>query len=137
MPDLLFRKSLPGGFIPTSVATGDFNGDGKMDFVVANGGDNNLWLYFGKGDGTFNPPIILPITMGQSPVWVATADLRGIGKTDLIVVEADSNSVGVFLGSEHGAAFDECGQSGWLRNCGEPAVRGCLPRLRVSPGHQL
>ncbi len=102
MPGLLFRNSLPGGFLPTSVATGDFNGDGKMDFVVANGGDNNLWLYFGKGDGTFSLPVILPITMGQSPVWVATADLRGIGKTDLIVAEADSNSVGVFLGKGDG-----------------------------------
>ncbi len=102
LPGLLLRGSLPAGFIPTSVATGDFNGDGKPDFVVANGGDNNLWLYFGKGDGTFSVPIIVPVTLGQSPVWVATADLRGIGRTDLIVAEADSNSVGVFLGNGDG-----------------------------------
>ncbi len=54
---LLFRDSLPAGLIPTSIAAGDFNGDGKMDFVVANGGDNNLWLYFGKGVGTFSLPV--------------------------------------------------------------------------------
>jgi len=89
LPGPLLRDSLPAGFIPTSVATGDFNGDGKPDFVVANGGDNNLWLYFGKGDGTFNLPIILPVTLGLAPTWVAAADLRGIGKTDLIVAEAD------------------------------------------------
>jgi hypothetical protein len=102
LPGLLLRDSLPAGYIPTSVAAGDFNGDGKMDFVVANGGDNNLWLYFGRGDGTFSLPIILPIALGQSPVWVAKADLRGIGKTDLVVAEADSNSVGVFLGNGDG-----------------------------------
>ena len=102
LPGVLLRDSLPAGYIPTSVATGDFNSDGKTDFVVANGGDNNLWLYFGKGDGTFNLPIILPITLGQSPVWVGAADLRGIGRTDLIVAEADSNSVGVFLGNGDG-----------------------------------
>ena len=102
LPGLLLRDSLPAGFIPTSVATGDFNRDGKTDFVVANGGDNTLWLFFGKGDGTFNLPIILPITMGQTPVWVAAADLRGTGKTDLVVAEADSNSVGVFLGKGDG-----------------------------------
>jgi hypothetical protein len=99
---LLLRNSLPAGLIPTSVAARDFNGDGKMDFVIANGGDNNLWLYVGKGDGTFGLPIILPITLGQSPVWVATVDLRGNGKTDLIVAEADSNSIGVFLGKGDG-----------------------------------
>jgi FG-GAP-like repeat len=99
---LLLRNSLPAGYIPTSVASGDFNGDGKMDFVVANGGDNTLWLYFGNGDGTFSLPIILPITLGQSPVWVAAADLRGIGKTDLVVAESDSNSIGIFLGKGDG-----------------------------------
>jgi hypothetical protein len=97
-PASFFGNALPGGFIPTSVAAGDFNGDGNMDFVVSNGGDNDLWLYFGNGDGTFNLPTILPITLGQSPVWVAAADLRGIGVTDLIVVNADSNNVSVFLG---------------------------------------
>ena len=44
----------------------------------------------------------LPITLGQSPVWIATADLRGTGKTDLVVAEADSNSIGVFLGKGDG-----------------------------------
>ena len=102
LPGLLLRDSLPAGYIPTSVATGDFNGDGKLDFVVANGGDNNLWLYFGNGNGTFNLPIILPVTLGQSPVWVVTADLRGIGRTDLIVAEADSDSIGIFLANADG-----------------------------------
>ena len=97
LPGFLLRDSLPAGYIPTAVATGDFNGDGNLDFVVANGGDNNLWLYFGKGNGTFSLPVIVPVTMGQSPVWIATGDLRGIGRTDLVVAEADSNSVGIFL----------------------------------------
>jgi hypothetical protein len=44
---------MPAGYIPTAVATADFNGDGNPDFVIANGGDNTLWFYFGKGDGTF------------------------------------------------------------------------------------
>jgi len=102
LPGFLLRDSLPAGYIPTAVATGDFNGDGKLDFAVANGGDNNLWLYFGNGNGTFSLPIILPVTLGQSPTWIATGDLRGIGRTDLIVAEADSNSVGIFLGNGDG-----------------------------------
>ena len=51
-PGIGLRPSLPSGFIPDSMATGDFNGDGETDWVVANGGDNNLWVYLGNGDGT-------------------------------------------------------------------------------------
>src|SRR5580704_1625113 len=102
LPGFLLRDSLPAGFIPSAVASGDFNGDGNLDFVVANGGENNLWLYFGNGNGTFRLPIIVPITLGQSPTWIATGDLRGIGRTDLIVAEADSNSVGIFLNNGDG-----------------------------------
>ena len=106
LPGIFFRDSLPAGFIPTSIAAGDFNGDGKLDFVVPSGGDNNLWIYFGKGNGTFNLPIMLPIKQGQSPVWIEAADLRGIGRLDLIVLEADSDSLGVFLGNGDGT-FNE------------------------------
>lgn len=102
LPGFLLRDSLPAGFIPSSVASGDFNGDGKLDFVVANGGDNNLWLYFGNGNGTFGLPMIVPITLGQSPTWIATGDLRGIGRIDIVVAESDSNSVGVFLNNGDG-----------------------------------
>lgn len=96
-PALQLREALPAGFIPTGVATGDFNGDGRADWVVSNGGDNNLWLYLGRGDGTAELPIILPLE-GRSPVWVTAADLRGIGILDLIVAEVDSGTVGVLFG---------------------------------------
>ena len=33
------------------VGTGDFNGDGKVDLVVMN--STNLDIFFGNGDGTF------------------------------------------------------------------------------------
>jgi subtilisin family serine protease len=101
LPGFQFRPSIIADFMPTSVATGDFNHDGRMDWVVANGGANSLWLYLGKGDGTAQPPIIIPLK-GQAPVAVAAADLRGGGNLDLIVAEADSGEVGVLLGNGDG-----------------------------------
>ncbi len=106
LPGFLFRPTLPAGFIPTSVATGDFNGDGRMDWVVANGGDNDLWLYLGNGDGTSQLPTIIPLT-GQSPIAVTAADLRGNGVLDLIVAEADTQTVGVLLGNGNGTFSTE------------------------------
>ena len=72
-----------------------------MDWVVANGGANTLWLYLGKGDGAAQNPTIIPL-MGASPVAVAAADLRGNGILDLVVAEADSGYVGVLLGNGDG-----------------------------------
>ena len=100
-PWLQTRTPLPAGEVPTSVAMGDFNGDGKMDWVVANGFDDNLWLYRGNGDGTSAIPTILSL-VGRSPVWVATADLRNTGRSDIIVAEHDSNTLGVLLSNGDG-----------------------------------
>lgn len=92
---------LPTGFIPTAVAKGDFNGDGKMDIAISNGGDNTIYVYLGKGDGTFSTPEVL-YTKGQSPDWLTTARLRTGGPLDLIAVDGDSKQVEVFLGNGDG-----------------------------------
>jgi len=81
--------------------TGDFNGDGKLDWVVANAGDNTLCIYLGNGDGTSQPPVIIPLS-GQSPVSIAAADINRDGKLDLAVLEADSYTVGILLGDGDG-----------------------------------
>jgi len=106
LPGLTLHPTLPAGFIPTAVATGDFNHDGKMDWVVANGGSNDLWLYFGKGDGTSQLPVILHLA-GQTPVAVISADLRKKGVLDLVVAEADNGIVGVLLGNGDGTFAPE------------------------------
>src|SRR5439155_5002376 len=38
---------------PRSVVVADFNGDGLLDFAIANQGDNSISLFRGQGDGTF------------------------------------------------------------------------------------
>jgi hypothetical protein len=96
-----FAPSFPAGFIPTSTATGDFDRDGKTDWVVASGGTSELWFYFGDGAGGAQRITILPLA-GVSPVWVAAADLRQNGIVDLIVAQADSGTVGVLLGRGDG-----------------------------------
>ncbi|HTF23719.1 MAG TPA: FG-GAP-like repeat-containing protein [Candidatus Limnocylindria bacterium] len=95
------RPTLPAGFIPTAVITGDFNGDGKLDWAVANGGDNSIWIYLGNGDGTAKLPTIVQL-QGHAPVALATADMNGDGKLDLVVAEADSLAVAVLLGNGDG-----------------------------------
>ncbi len=63
--------------------TGDFNGDGKPDFAVADV-DNNLRVLLGTGNGRFTAVSTLAAAAnGSSPLVVVAADLNGDGKLDL------------------------------------------------------
>ncbi len=155
---------------PSSVVVADFNGDGNLDFAVANQGDNTISVFKGNGKGGFtefpNSPFALtnistvsekgpvamvaanfrsatnssnnspeidlavvnqstnnvaillssvdansnvtfteatnsPITVGQSPVAIATADLNGDAVPDLAVVNQGDNTVSILLGSSN------------------------------------
>ena len=101
LPGISLRASLPAGALPSGVVTGDFNGDGKLDWAVANAGDNSLDLYLGDGDGTARLPVIIQL-LGQSPVAVAAADLNGDAKLDLVVAESDGQTIGVLFGNGDG-----------------------------------
>jgi hypothetical protein len=101
LPALQIRPTIPAGSLPNSVAVGDFNGDKHIDWVISNGGDNSLTIYFGKGDGTSELPHIVRL-LGQAPAAVAVADLNGDGKLDIAVAEADSATIGLLFGNGDG-----------------------------------
>lgn len=101
-PGIQLRPSLDTGELPTAVVAGDFNSDGHMDFVVANGLTSDLWLYLGEGDGTFQIPRIIPLSKGVAPVNITAADTRKNGTLDLIVAEADTSTIGILLGNGDG-----------------------------------
>ena len=55
-PEHYIQPALPSGFIPDAIPSPDLNGDGNADWAVANAGDNDVWIYFGNGDGTAQTP---------------------------------------------------------------------------------
>jgi type II secretory pathway component GspD/PulD (secretin) len=101
------------GKSPSATALADFDGDGNLDFAVANTGDNTISLFKGNGQGTFTEfpgsPFALTNTATISergPVALATGNfrLKTIGTTgrpevDLAVVNQSSNNVAILLSS--------------------------------------
>ena len=88
------------GMQPYTIATGDFNGDGKRDLAVANTASGDVSLLLGKGDGTFQPHV--DYDAGMSPGSIAVADFNGDGKSDLAAGNDSSPSLTVFLGQADG-----------------------------------
>lgn len=94
-----YYKDWSGGI--STIITGDFNGDGIVDFATLGG-----WFYFtvylGNGDGTFQAAS--RYGTGIYPSQIIHRDLNNDGKEDIIVVNTDYNgpSISIYLGNGDG-----------------------------------
>lgn len=82
--------------IPSAIASGDFNHDGKLDLVVMLN-PNGIAVMLGNGDGTFQSPATY--STDQLPNGLAVADVNGDGILDIV---ATGDLLDVFLGKSDG-----------------------------------
>jgi hypothetical protein len=92
------QHAYSSGNLPSSIAVGDFNGDGQLDFAVTNNTDGTVGLYLNQGQGTFSQPTVF-FSAGNSAVAAAAADFNGDHKLDLAVL---CGEVCVLLGEGDG-----------------------------------
>ena len=85
---------------PLSVATGDFNGDGKTDLVTANSTANTISVLIGNGNGSFQAKV--DYNVGSQPVSLAVGDFNGDGKTDIAVANQSGKTLSILLGNGDG-----------------------------------
>jgi hypothetical protein len=93
--------STVSGVSGLTIKAADVNGDGKQDVLI--GGNGSAAILYGKGDGTFQAPVLLS-SGSYSLVDVAAGDLNGDGRLDVVCAIANPNAgIAVFLQNPDGS----------------------------------
>src|SRR5690242_19009246 len=86
----ILPPSYPDGTVGVAVASGYFNGDGKVDYAIcdSNVGNYDVVILLNNGDGTLSQGATY--ATGFFPQQIRAADLNNDGKLDLVTVNDDS-----------------------------------------------
>jgi len=102
------------GTNPYGVAIGDIDGDGKLDFAVANYNSNTVSVFRNTSSsgsissGSFAAKV--DFVTGSHPYGVAIGDVDGDGKPDLVVTNPNDNTVSVFRNTSSSGSITLAGK---------------------------
>jgi hypothetical protein len=92
----VFYASYPVGAGAADIATGDLDGDGDADLVVANAGADSVSILTNGGAGTFTVST-LALAAGAAPTRVAVGDLNGDGTDDIALATTAPTALTILL----------------------------------------
>lgn len=78
---------------PSSNEGEDYDGDGLVDFAVANINGDSMSVFIGNGDGTFQPAVTYP--SGNNARALTVLDAEGDGDIDIVIAHRSSSNLGL------------------------------------------
>jgi hypothetical protein len=119
------------------VAVGHFTKDGNLDLAFVNTNANDVDVFLGNGNGTFQAG--QTFAAGTSPFTIATADLNNDGIDDIVVNNPSARTVSVLMGNGNGT-FQSRASYGAGQNPGMPAIADLngdgIPDIVLNEGNQ-
>jgi hypothetical protein len=94
------RLTVATGRAPAHLATGDFNGDGRADFVVANSGEHSISIFLGNKIGL---AAALTVPVQRTPQAVLISDFDRNGTHDIAVAASENDFLTLLSGDGRGA----------------------------------
>lgn len=91
------KSDLTTGTVPYSVTSGDLDGDGRADLIVANKNSNSISFYRNTSvAGNISFASRIDSTLSGQPQCVAVADIDGDGALDVLAANYTGTSLSVF-----------------------------------------
>lgn len=90
----------------SEIVIGDFNNDGRPDFVTNYLYFDGMGIFLGNGDGTFQDEQFRETGVGTNPAGINAADLNGDGNLDIIIANSGTNCISVLFGYGDGNFAD-------------------------------
>lgn len=103
-PTPLYHATPPSNAQPFSVASGDFNKDGRRDVATARFGGKVSVLLNNGGVALFNPQV--DFNAGFAPAGVAVGDFNKDNYDDLVVANYGGNNLSVLLNNQQPSLFN-------------------------------
>ena len=84
------------------ISSADFNGDGRLDFVIGNSGSNSegVTVFLANADSSVQPGV--NFGTGGSLNFVGTGDFNGDCKQDIVAADSSTGELNLFLGNGDG-----------------------------------